>query len=197
MADEKKTRGMQEVDAVRDPEMIFRIQDRLTKDKGQVYGDIWRVGVNMALRIGDLLALTFEDMKGDVLVVNEQKTGKARSVEIAPQVKEIVKRRRSDHPDHVYLFQSTSNRVKNSPEPKPMNRSGVSRAFKEVGEMASIGVHLGTHSMRKTWGHALYSQGVSIERIASSLNHSTPAVTMRYIGITKQEISNLHIKFAI
>ncbi len=29
-----------------------------------LYADIWRFGVNTALRISDLLALTFEDVKG-------------------------------------------------------------------------------------------------------------------------------------
>lgn len=153
--------------------------------------------MNLALRISDLLSLKFEDFSGDVLTVREQKTKKMREIPINKTVREIVERRRAEHPTHTYLFQSTSNRAKSLTEDKPINRSGVSRAFKEVGEMASVRVHLGTHSMRKTFGHNLYNNGVSIERICKLLNHSSPAVTMRYIGITDEEISSLYVAHEI
>lgn len=197
MATEKKTKGMQEVDAVKDPKMILRIQDELAERKGQVYGDIWRVGVNLALRISDLLSLKFDDMETDLLEVQEQKTGKSRRIRITKTVRDIVARRRREHPDHVYLFQSTSNRAKGLSEPKPMNRSGVSRAFKEIGDLASISVRLGTHSMRKTFGYKLHSTGKSIEFICSVFGHSSPSVTMRYIGIVKQEIEDVYTECEI
>lgn len=202
MATEKKTKGMQEVEAVKDPAMIMRIQDELAYWKGQVYGDIWRVGVNVALRISDLLSLRFEDFEDDTLVVTEQKTGKRRYIPIGKVVRDIVERRRRDNPTHVYLFQSDSNRARGMDEPKPMNRSGVSRAFKEIGELESMKaqfgkVRLGTHSMRKTRGYQLYRAGRSIEEICKLLNHSSPATTMRYIGITRQQVDELYTKYEI
>ena len=55
-----------------------------------------------------------------------------------------------------------------------------------VGER--LGLNINTHSMRKSRGWVMFSDGVPIEKISKVLNHSTPAVTMRYLGITKQEV---------
>jgi len=45
--------------------------------------------------------------------------------------------------------------------------------------------------MRKTFGYALYAAGTDITRIQFMLNHSSPEVTLAYIGITKDETDNL------
>ncbi len=84
--------------------------------------------------------------------------------------------------NHRWLFEVECRRAKG----KPISRCTVARVFKEVGDQ--IGLKLSTHSMRKTRGYALYDAGVPLEMIAKVLNHSSPAVTMAYIGITQQQI---------
>ena len=116
------------------------------------------------------------------------KTGKKRTIKLNATVLDIVARRRRQHPDDVYLFQVHSNRT--SGQVKPVSRVSVARKFKEIGEI--VGVPLGTHSMRKSRGWAMYSDGVPIEMISKVLNHSHPAVTMAYLGITRQEILNTY-----
>ncbi|MNL34076.1 hypothetical protein D3C87_1560230 [compost metagenome] len=49
--------------------------------------------------------------------------------------------------------------------------------------------------MRKTRGWLMYSGGVSIEMICKTLNHSSPAVTMAYIGITRAEVAAMYHEF--
>jgi len=78
---------------------------------------------------------------------------------------------------------------------KPLSRETVARKFAEVGEI--IGVHLGTHSMRKTRGWAMWDAGVSLEVIARVLNHSSPAVTMRYIGLEQADINKTYDDFVL
>ena len=73
----------------------------------------------------------------------------------------------------------------------------VARVFKEVGERRSIGLKLGTHSMRKTRGWAMHKAGTPIELICRTLNHSSPAVTMRYLGITQEEVHALADEFCL
>ncbi|MNJ74561.1 Phage integrase family protein [compost metagenome] len=58
-----------------------------------------------------------------------------------------------------------------------------------------MSLQLGTHSMRKTRGWLMYNGGVSIERICQVLNHSTPAVTMRYIGLTQADVDATYHQF--
>lgn len=154
-----------------------------------LYADIWRFGVNTALRISDLLTLTFDDVKGERLVITEGKTGKTRSIKLNTSAKVLIERRKAAHPTHTYLFQVDSNRAKG----KAVSRIAVANAFKAVGD--EMGLALGTHSMRKTRGWLMHSGGKSIELICKVLNHSSPAVTMAYIGITQAEVDATYDDF--
>lgn len=54
-------------------------------------------------------------------------------------------------------------------------------------KQSGIRENVGTHTMRKTYGYQLYQAGVDVTRIQNMLNHSSPNVTLRYIGITRDE----------
>lgn len=154
-----------------------------------MYADIWRFGVNTALRISDLLSLTFEDVVGNKLVIKESMTGKTRHIDLNSSAKRIVAKRRQAHPDHTFLLQVDSNRAKG----EAVSRVAVAGAFKAVGY--ELGIHLGTHSMRKTRGWLMYSGGVCIEKICKVLKNSSSAVTMTYIGINQAEVDATHREF--
>lgn len=177
---------MKEVEAVKKKEDIRLVEVLLRKHGGDLYADLWRIGVNMALRISDLLQIKFGDLdiEGRVYKLQEGKTKKSRDIRLNATVLDIVNRRIANNPSDTYLFQVHSNRTKGM-EPKPVSRISVARRFKEVGEI--IGVPLGTHSMRKSRGKFMFNDGEPIERICKMLNHSHPAVTMAYLGITKEE----------
>lgn len=177
--------AMNDVDAVKDKGQIQMVSHLLEKHGSADYRDIWELGINAALRISDLLSLKFSDVEGiEVLKLVEGKTKKVRSIKLNSKALEIIQRRRKAYPADVWLFQAKGNRAKNAE--KPIDRSTVARKFKEIGDI--IGVQLSTHSMRKTRGYAMWSDGVPVEVICKVLNHSTPAVTLRYIGIEKQDI---------
>jgi len=105
----------------------------------------------------------------------------------------IIQRRQATYPNDNYLFQSNSHRGRASG--KPLNRSTVARKFKEIGEI--VGIKLSTHSMRKTRGYMMHQSGVSIEQLARVLNHSSPTVTMAYIGLTKEETLQTYDDFEL
>jgi site-specific recombinase XerD len=89
----------------------------------------------------------------------------------------------------TYLFEVDSNRAKN----KAVSRIAVANSFKAAGD--EMGLQLGTYSMRKTRGWLICSGGASIELICKVLNHSSPAVTMAYIGITQAEVDATYHQF--
>ena len=131
----------------------------------------------------DIVSMKFSDIKEGRVVITEGKTGKLASIILNVKALEIVERIRSDNPDHQYLFQSTGRNVKTV---KPITRQAVGQAFKAIGEI--IGVHLSTHSMRKTRGYHLYQASNDITKVMKMLRHSSQAETLRYIGITQENI---------
>ena len=171
-------------DAVKTKEDISEVSHLLHKFGGQLYSDIWNIGINMSLRISDLLSIRFSDLDIDKrhLKLKEQKTGKNKEIRLNKKVIDIVNRRMDEYPNDIYLFTVRSNRSSG----KPISRQMVARKFKEVGE--PMGMCLSTHSMRKSRGFAMWNDDVPIEMISKVLNHSSPSVTMSYLGITKDEV---------
>lgn len=192
---------MREVEAVKTREQRQQVEAHLAAHD-ILYADIWKVGINTALRISDLLSLTMEDVRSlgtnqPAINVKEQKTGKQRKIVINQPALDVMRRRLSERPNNVWLFQSeAANRDRRVP-PKPINRRSVSRVFEKVGQRIAPKVLLGTHSMRKTRGYVMHKAGRSIESIAKVLNHSSPAVTMRYIGLVQQDIDESYTEIEL
>ena len=110
---------MQLVEAVRDLGEITVIERKFRLNGWELTADLWRLGVNLALRISDLLSLRYDQLQGEFIYIKEGKTGKYRRIKINNTARSIIHRRQRHHPGHVYLFQATGNRVKNS-RPKPV-----------------------------------------------------------------------------
>lgn len=182
---------MQLVEAVKTQADIDLVQHKLTLNArgNTLYADIWKFGINTALRISDLLEITLLEAQTGQLRVVEGKTGKLRTIKLNKPAMAIVEARTK--PGMTYLFEVDSNRAKG----KPVSRVAVAKAFKAVGD--ELGIALGTHSMRKTRGWMMHSDGKSIELICKVLNHSSPAVTMAYIGLTAQDVADTYDQFEL
>ena len=175
---------MNPTEAVKTRDEISTVSLLLQKYGGDLYRDIWKVGINVSLRISDLLSIQYcdLDLENRRLRLREMKTSKNKEIRLNDTVIKIVQKRRKEFPDDKYLFQVHSNRATG----KPVSRQMVARKFKEVGE--TLNIALSTHSMRKTRGFAMFNDGKPIEMISKVLNHSSPSVTMSYLGITKDEV---------
>ena len=163
---------------------IHMLHTMLSNKHGQLYADIWKIGVNLSLRISDLLKLKYSDLNLEQreLTLTEAKTQKTKRIRLNKTAVDAILKRKDEHPEHIYLFQVESNRMKS----QPVSRVSVSRVFKAAGD--SLGFSINTHSMRKSRGKAMFNDGVSIEVIARVLNHSNTTSTLRYLGITQEEV---------
>jgi len=182
---------MNEVEAVRSRSQMVQVEALLTKHS-DIYLDVWKFGINTALRISDLLSISTEQARGlddanPVLKLREQKTGKVRSILLNTAAYAIIQKRLLEEPNDMWLFQS-KRRMTSRAAPQPISRRSVARIFELVGANVVLRVQLSTHSMRKTRGHALHAAGFSIEAICRVLNHSNTSVTMRYIGLTQADV---------
>ncbi|WP_436242946.1 tyrosine-type recombinase/integrase [Paenibacillus sp. LjRoot56] len=52
---------------------------------------------------------------------------------------------------------------------------------------------MGTHTLRKTFGYFAYKAGTDIVLLQQIFNHSSPSVTLRYIGILQDDMDNVII----
>ncbi|MCL1077050.1 site-specific integrase [Parashewanella spongiae] len=179
---------MQEVDAIKQLDTVHLIGHLLKRRCSEQMADVWHIGLNLALRISDLLSIRFDDIDGQRLRLTENKTGKRADIPLNRKALERIERIRAQFPCHVYLFQSYRNAQSFRGSPRPLSRRAVSAAFALVGE--ELGLRLGTHSMRKTRGYLLYQQTKDIGRVMHMLRHSKESVTLRYIGITRAQIDH-------
>lgn len=179
-----------EVDPIKDVKDIKKVKQYLLGKGDKRDYLMFVLGINVGLRIGDLLGLTFGhvleapgQVKGAVLI-REQKTGKLREFELNRASREAILFYYGQAPPSsldTYLFRSRKGQA-------PITTRSAHRIIK--GTLREIGINgnYGTHSLRKTFGYHRYINDVKLETLQKIFNHSSPATTLRYIGITKEVI---------
>lgn len=185
------------VEPIRDKRKITQIKNLLTGAKR--YRDLllFVVGINTALRVSDLLMLTVGQVvneNGDIrraCVIKEEKRGKRNVVTINRSVREaldaylVAYEDVKESPDH-YLFFSARRFA--PVYTRHLSREHTERLISEVCQDVGLPGNYGTHTLRKTWGYHARLAGVPMEIIMAKLNHSSFAVTKRYLGITDDEL---------
>lgn len=152
---------------------------------------MFTVGINIGLRISDLLALKVGDLRNqDSVTIYEGKTRKARTFTLNESVKDVVATLiPADANDEDYVF--TSRKGVN----KPIGRVQAYRILNAAVVRAGLGnvyTSIGAHSMRKTFGYFAYESGVDITLLMRVLNHSSQRETLRYIGIEAEEVADVY-----
>jgi hypothetical protein len=70
-----------------------------------------------------------------------------------------------------------------------MESQAVSKMVKKWTVAINLKGSFGAHTLRKTWGYIQRTvHGVGFEIICKRYNHSSPAITMRYLGIEDREV---------
>lgn len=176
---------MNEVKALKDLHDVENVRREFLGLYGEKVESVWVLGLQLALRISDLLDLKYTDIKDGRIYVKESKTKKPAEIKLNQKALEVVAKLRNANPSDEYLFQATGNRVKGV---KPFSRQYITKCFKTVSD--SLGLEIGTHSMRKTRGYMLYTQTNNLSKVMKMLRHSSQEVTLRYIGIEQEDIDN-------
>lgn len=178
-----------EVQSIRNPKKIKALCAVL-KDQHPKYYIMFLIGLQSGLRVSDILPLRVSDINSLCSSkVKERKTKKRRFLYLnAPTEKEIrdyIAAERLKEDD--YLIYSR----KHAPDGtrKPIDRVQAYRVLREAGEACGI-ERVGTHTMRKTFGYHYYKLTHDIASLMQIFNHSSPAITLKYIGITDEELRN-------
>jgi integrase len=151
------------------------------------------LGINSGLRISDLLKLTVEDVKSkDRITIRETKTGKAKDFPLSDNSKKAVAEYlKTEEITSGVLF--PSRKKSGSKGSGAISRQQAYDIINQAARAVGITEAIGTHTLRKTFGYHAYKAGHDITRIQQLLNHSAPSVTLRYIGITKDELDKVYI----
>ncbi|WP_415746530.1 tyrosine-type recombinase/integrase [Streptococcus pseudopneumoniae] len=167
------------VEPIRDKDDIQAMKDYLREWNERNY-ILFLFGINSGLRVGDILKIRVKDVQGRYIKLKEQKTGKKKKIKMTKTLKREVREYIQNKPHHHFLFQS---RVGKN---KPLDRRTVDWILKVAASECGI-ENIGTHSMRKTFGYHYYKKTKDIAMLMSLFNHSSPAITLRYIGIRQDQ----------
>lgn len=171
------------VEPIRDKKKITQMYNYLKK-RDEKYALLFKFGLNTGLRISDILPITEQDIFKssfvfyDHLNLVEKKTRKEKKIKINETLREDIcaylQQRRVSAP---YFFYSCKG--------GHIGRVQAYRVLKEAAEHCGI-ENFGTHSLRKTWGYWTYQLSqFNIGLIMDTLNHSSPRITLRYIGVNQ------------
>ena len=199
---------MEAVEPIRHKSDIEKMK-RLFRQKSLRDYALFTLGINTGLRISDLLALTVGDVlagKGsrvriaDKLTLREIKTRKRRNIMLNETVRSALAlylrtRERRYPEDPLFL----SRQRQKDGTLRTLSRSQAYHIIVDAARAAGMASRVGTHTMRKTFGYVLYDNGKGkpIEFLMKIFGHSSPDVTLRYIGITQEEIDETYMDFSL
>ena len=135
---------------------------------------------NLGIRISDILRLRLSDIVKDGdryrLSIIEQKTGKQRVFTVPLALYQWIR------------LYTVDNGIGRNEQIFPISERAVQKHLKLVCDFCGI-PGISTHSFRKFYATEIYRQnGYNIALVQQLLQHSSTAVTQRYIGIQPKEI---------
>lgn len=188
----------QEVEPLKNIKDINKIKTYFRGKEDKRDYTIFVVGINIGLRASDLLQLKIKDVLNldesikDSVMIQEQKTKKIREFKLNKSCKEaleyyIKELNSADMED--YLFPSRKG--------GHLTVKSLHKIIKSITRELNIKGNYGTHTLRKTFAYHIYINNIQdnptiLHTLQKILNHSTPAMTLRYIGITKEVINDVY-----
>jgi integrase len=169
---------------------LKRLNRYFQKEQNYQMALLIEFGFRTLLRYSDISRFTWENvLNKDELVLNEKKTGKRRSIKVGAVLKGLL----------VEYFE-----LMQQPELQSTIFNYSLRHTNRLLQFGSrfVGIRkkqVSTHSLRKSGARFLYDENNRSEavflKISMILNHSSTQVSRRYLGITKEEISDVYAGF--
>jgi integrase len=149
------------------------------------------LAINCGIRAGDLLNLKVGDVRnlkvGDTLTIRETKTNKKNVIVMNKAIYKAIKQylETANLTDIDWLFKSKKGS-------SPISVASVNHLIKGWCKTINLKGNYGAHSLRKTFGYQQrVKYGVDWLLLCKRFNHSSPAITARYLGIEDKEINNI------
>jgi integrase/recombinase XerD len=151
------------------------------------------IGMNLGLRVSELVSLQWKDVinRGKIFPVLylegfRTKGNKSRGIPINRNVARAIQQLREYDPRQAlpdnYLFPGRTN--------GHLGSRHVNRLLYRLFDKASLSGRLSSHTLRKTFGTLLSSNGVGLPVIQELLGHADISTTRKYIGVGMGSLTN-------
>jgi len=155
------------------------------------------LGVYTALRISDLLRLTWDDVYdengGDFyphIELTEKKTGKPKLIALN---RKAVSALMLLLPCRRGPFIFANNRKARA----PISRVQAWRIIKAAASALKLAGRIACHSLRKTFGYQAWVTGASPVVLMDIYNHSSYEMTRRYLGVAQDDRDKVYLDLAL
>ena len=171
-------------------EIAMNLIRKLAKDENYKMSLLIAIGCFTGLRISDILSLRWNPiLNTDEFSIIEKKTGKKRIIRLNPQLQEHI--------------QECYEHIKPIGEKAPILVSQKGTVFsiqrinvilKEIKKKYRLKIkNFSCHSLRKTFGRQVYNMNgenseLALVKLMELFNHSSVAITKRYLGLRQEEI---------
>ena len=152
----------------------------------------FRKSYEIAFKNGDtdILSLRWKDILNvDEFTLQEKKTKKNRTIRINPQLKRHI----AECYDHIQPI-GINSPILVSQKGTTYSVQRINVILKEIKAKYKLKVqHFSCHSLRKTFGRQVYNQNaenaeLALVKLMELFNHSSVAITKRYLGLRQEEI---------
>lgn len=180
-----------------------RIEEATNDSQRQI---AWRnkmlflVGINLSLRVSDLVSLKWNFFLKDDMTFQDfykiqpkktRKTGKFVTLYFNEVVRKIVLEYIKQYPIedmNSFIFKSREGNG-------AITEGSVWKIITDLAIEAGIKHPVGSHSLRKSFGYHVWHNAEDKEKALILLqvifNHSSPATTKKYIGVTDEEVEDV------
>lgn len=163
-------------------------KELIKSDKTKNIGLYIAVSIYTGLRASDVLELKWEQLREDSLDITEKKTKKKTHIKLNDELKKIISKVDAGKSGYAFISQKGSRFAIQS-----INRRLQTIFTKELKSKKKIS----SHSLRKTFGRRVWDKDNQSERalihLSQCFNHTSTAVTRRYLGITQNEIDDIYL----
>lgn len=163
---------------------------RLLYDEDYKMSLLIAIGCFWGLRISDILSLRWSQILNvDEFTIKEKKTGKLRTIRINAQLKRHI----TDCFKGIVPI-SINAPVFISQKGTIYTVQRINVILKEIKAKYKLKVqNFSCHSLRKTFGRQVYNQNsenaeLALVKLMELFNHSSVAITKRYLGLRQEEI---------
>lgn len=191
--------GEQTVYAIKSMEDRKRMAAWLLENKDRKYFLAFTLGINLGLRANELLQLRQSDVfnpdgsfryngedltdTSDKVVVDQSKTNKKRKLYLNEACINVLTWYYPVRSQNLY----NNNFIFKSREGGHIEVGTFCKVLKEAAKACGIKLNVGTHTLRKTYGYEHFKRNHDIVYLQQLFGHSSPLITMRYIGVTEED----------